>query len=119
MKRTLIALIAVVGLSTAGNAATLSVVADNTVYNVNDPITLTVTGDAQGAASLAAFARVLFGGSGGVAYVSGTQSQTTTLGIINWTLGALSGDGSGANAINQLAGPVSYTHLTLPTNREV
>ena len=103
MKRTLIALIAVVGMATAANAATLSVSSDAASYGLGDTITLTVTGDSQGGVSTAAFARVLFGGAGSVSWVSATQSTVTGGGgFVTWSQGALSGDATGSNTLNQI-----------------
>jgi hypothetical protein len=105
MKRTLIALIAVVGMATAANAATLSVSSDAASYGLGDTITLTVTGDADGASAQAVFARVLYSGSGSVNFVSASQvGMTSFSGGLAWSPGVTAGDASGANALNQLAG---------------
>src|SRR5262245_32669692 len=63
MKRTLrfaIAVVALLGLSAAANAAVVNIAADASSYAPGDTITITITTDAQGAALDSAFIQVLF-----------------------------------------------------------
>jgi hypothetical protein len=73
MKRTLrfaIAVAAVLGLTAAANAATVSIVADAAVYNVGDTITLTVSTNSQG--------ETLFTATTVVGYTGPVTSLTST-----------------------------------------
>jgi hypothetical protein len=91
MKRTLIAVAALVGLASAANAATLSISGGGT-FNVGDTITLTITGDSQGESALNATGFLDSDNSAVTAgLTTATQSQTTLLflGSIPWTAGAL------------------------------
>lgn len=100
----LVAALAVLALASSAGAATLTVVADQSSYNVGDTITLTVTGDSQGASSLAIFGRLLF--SAPVAnFGSGTPTQTTllALGSLPWTAGPLTCNASSCDMMNQLS----------------
>ena len=105
MKCSLAAFLAVHCLAVAANGATLSVSADQAAYGFGDTITLTVTGDAEGASTVAVLARLLFGGFGAVSFISATQVGQTSFGsALTWYNGTLSGDESGALVLNQIAG---------------
>jgi hypothetical protein len=77
MKRTLFVMAVVLGFATAASAATLSVVSNAASYNVGDTITLSVSGDAQGATSYGIIGRLLFDGSK-VTAVSYTENSVGT-----------------------------------------
>jgi hypothetical protein len=117
MKRTLFILAVTVAFATGASAATLSIVSDKTTYNVGETITLSVSGDAQGASATGIYGRVVLDGSL-VNYTnlaaaancaplepSCTSSQKLIGG--GWTKGALSnndngGAGSTVEAFNQV-----------------
>lgn len=63
MKRTLFILAVLVLFATGASAATLSIVSNKTTYNVGESITLTVSGDAQGASADGIYGRIVFDGS--------------------------------------------------------
>jgi hypothetical protein len=104
MKRTLIAVAALIGLASAANAATLTVVANQAQYQVNDVITLTVTGDSQGASALSIFGRLNFSGAA-QASAAGLPTQTTllALGSLPWTAGPIACNSSSCEMMNQLS----------------
>jgi hypothetical protein len=107
MKRTLIALIAIVGFASMANAASLTVSADKSVYNVGEAITLTVAGssDNDTETDTAVFAQVNFDDGGALAsFVSSSQNTMQTAGFLNWTQGVLSSGPGFAVALNQLFG---------------
>ena len=76
MKRTLIAVIAVLGFATTASAASLTVSADQSVYQIGDTIVLTVVGTSDGSAEqdTAVFAEVQWDG-GLASFVSSAQSS--------------------------------------------
>lgn len=104
MKRTLFIVVALVAFAfaTTAGAATLSVVSNKTTYNVGEAITLSVSGDGQGASSYAAFGRLLYSGSGSV--VSNTQTQKALSSA--WTTGGLSNGVGFSDSFNQI-GPLN------------
>jgi hypothetical protein len=63
MKRTLFILAVLVAFATSASAATLSIVSNKTTYNVGESITLTTSGDAQGATATFIYGRLVFDGS--------------------------------------------------------
>jgi len=89
MKRTLIAVAALVGLASAANAATLSISGGGT-YTVGDTITLTITGDSAGASALNATGILNFSNPsiGNLGAAVGTQNTLLAFGSIPWTVGA-------------------------------
>jgi hypothetical protein len=121
MKRTLIAVAALIGLASAANAATLTVVADAATYSPGDTITLTVTGDSQGASSTGIFGRLLFDNAAAVNTAGGTPTQTTllALGSIPWLVGVTGCDSSACNMFNQVgafgATPAPASNLLVAT----
>jgi hypothetical protein len=103
IKQILISLITVIGLAITANAATLSVTSDASTYAPGATITLTVSGDAEGASTTAVFAQVLF--SGDSSFVSSSQQgQTSFSGGLPWASGALTSGAGFADALNQIAG---------------
>jgi len=117
MKRTLFVVAVMVAFATSASAATLSVVSDKTTYNVGETITLTVTGDDQGASATGVFGKLQYDG----AFVnSGTRTQTQIIGQYGkWTVGVLNesdtgGAGSFSYAFNQIAGLYAQTANNLP-----
>ena len=103
MKRTLFTLVAVVGLATATNAASLSVSSDRSTYLPGETITLEVIGDAQGASTTQVFAQVLY--SGDSSFQSSSQQQQSSFGgALPWTVGVLTSGPGFADALNQIAG---------------
>lgn len=105
MKRTLIAVAALVGLASAANAATLTISGGGT-YNVGDTITLTVTGDSAGASDLAVQGLLTF--SAPVANFAApsagpTQNTLLALGSLPWTVGVTGCSAGGCLMFNQLS----------------
>jgi len=105
MKRTLIAVATLIGLASAANAATLSVVADQSSYLVGDTITLTVTGDSQAAQDIFIFGRLLFDNPAVAAIATGAPTQNTLLafGSVPWVASGLLCDSSSCQMMNQLS----------------
>jgi hypothetical protein len=58
MKRTLFVVVALVAFATAASGATISVVSNKLTYNPGETITLTVSGDSQGAKDNAVFGQL-------------------------------------------------------------
>lgn len=119
MKRTLIAVAALVGLASAANAASVSVAADQASYNIGDTITLTVTATANaGETATAVFGDLLLTGSGlvlgGSVVPAGLQSFG---GAIPWALGTNPCTPVVCTAMNQIGGlnplPVDNTPLAI------
>jgi len=107
MKRTLIAVAALVGLASAANAATLSINPGGVggTYNVGDLITITVTGDSAGASDLGIFGRILFS-NGGIANIDAASASQNTLlafGSIPWTNGTTTCNASDCDMFNALS----------------
>jgi len=105
MKRTLIAVATLIGLASAANAATLTVVADQANYLVGDTITLTVTGDTQGGTALLVFGRLLFDAPV-AAYSTGAPNQNALLafgGALPWVTGPLSCGAASCEMMNQIS----------------
>jgi len=109
----LLSLVSVVGgFEMAASAATLSVVSGKTTYNVGETITLSVSGDAQGASAFGIYGRLQFTGVGSVTPNTETQKQVgTTTSPHNWINGFLSdsahgepGTGVFSDSFNQIAG---------------
>ena len=98
MKRTLFVVVALMAFAVASSAATLSVVSDKTTYNVGETITLTVSGDAQGASANFIYGRLDFSGTGG-ATVS-TASQKLIGG--GWVKGSLDNFAGNQEAFDQV-----------------
>jgi hypothetical protein len=118
MKRTLFIVLAVVGFATAASAATLSVVSDKTTYLTGETITLTTTGDDQGATAYTAFGVLNYDGG---LVDNGTRTQVQLVGSTKWSLNPLAqaDDGAGGSqdysyAFAQLAGTYSQTATNLP-----
>jgi len=97
MKRTLVVVAVVVGFAAAANAATLSVASNKTTYNVGETITLSVSGDGQGATAYSIFGRLLYNSA---LVGPGTRNQTAV--GTGWTLGTLNSSSGISEAINQI-----------------
>lgn len=109
MKRTLIAVAALVGLASAANAASVTVVANSASYVIGDTITLTVTADTQGGSSLLAFGRLLFDTpTGDTAGGAPNQSAMLAFGSIPWLTGPLVCTSSSCEMMNQIS-PITAT----------
>lgn len=121
MKRTLIAVAALIGLASAANAATLTVVADQATYTPGDTITLTVTGDSQAGTATGIFGRLLFGNSGAISAAGAVPTQTTllALGSIPWLAGVTGCAASTCDMFNQVgafgATPAPASNLLVST----
>lgn len=119
MKRTLIAVAAIIGLATAANAASVSVTADQASYTVGDTITLTVTATANlGEVSTQVFGDLLLTGTGAVAGGISNQAGLESFGgAIPWALGVTPCSPAICTAFNQIGGlsplPVSNTPLAI------
>jgi len=120
MKRTLFVVAVLVAFATAASGATLTVVSDKSTYNVGETITLTVTGDDQGATSQAVFGSLQYNGS---LVDNGTRSQLQLVGQYGkWTTGVLNQGDTNANsatsafsyAFSQIAGLYAQTANNLP-----
>jgi hypothetical protein len=97
VKRSLLALVAVLVAATGASGATLSVAADKSSYLVGETVTLTVTADDQGAATTS----TIFGGLlyNGALVDNGTQAQTQLIGQYGkWSLRALNQGDTNANS---------------------
>jgi len=110
MKRTLIAVAALIGLASAANAATLSVVANQGgIFAPGDTITLTVTGDTQGGVDILIFGRLLFdntaplGGPAAVDAAVASQNALLALGVAPWTTSATECNTSSCDMMNQIS----------------
>ena len=75
----------IIGFSTASNATTLSVSPDKLTYNVGETVTLSVSGDAQGATAYGIFGRLEYTGSGSVTPQTQTQ-KVVRPGAINLSI---------------------------------
>lgn len=117
MKRIMIAVVAVVGFATAASAATLSVVSDQASYNVGDTITLTVTGDSQGAPTTQIIGRLDMT-AGLTTSVGATQTPHTSFGGgLPWSQGILVNGADFQTVFNQLGGvsPFPVDQLQIAT----
>lgn len=119
MKRTLIAVAALVGLASAANAASVSVTSDQAVYTSGDTITLTVTATANaGEVSTQVFGDLLVSGTGSVLGGVSTQAGLVSFGgAIPWALGVTPCSPVVCTAFNQIGGlsplPVSNTPIAI------
>jgi hypothetical protein len=118
MKRTLFVVAVLVAFATAASGATLSVVSDKTTYSVGETITLTVSGDDQGATTYGVLGSVEYNGA---LVDNGTRAQTALNGGAAWTKGVLfeldnGGPGSFSYSFNQAAGLAAQTATNLPGN---
>jgi hypothetical protein len=105
-------LLALIGVAFAGaaEATTLTVETDKPFYLVGETITLTVTGDTEGASALIVFGRLRFGNPGVANVAAGVPSQTrlraSTLGGLDWVAGPVrcsSLGGASCEMMNQLS----------------
>ena len=84
-------------LATGSRAATITLTADQTSYNVGDTITLTITGDSEGATANAIFGRLVYD-----SVLANTLSTTQQSAGPEWISGPLfTGDGY-ADVWNQI-----------------
>jgi len=103
MKRFFLVALAVIGTAAVSSAATLTISADQATYGVGDPITLTITGDPDGASASGVFGALVLSGSGGATGTGASQSQITSFGgALSWTLGSVGGAQN--VAFDQIAG---------------
>jgi hypothetical protein len=93
--------LAILVLATSAQAATLTITPDKATYSIGETITLSVFGDADGAADNQILGRVLFD-PGLVNYLSSIQQPLTSfLGGVTWVLGPLFGGSGSADAFLQ------------------
>jgi len=118
MKRTLIAVAAIIGLASAANAASVTVTADQASYNPGDTITLTVVADAStGEASTQVFGDLLLSGAGSVlggAVVPGGLASFG--GGLPWVLGTNPCSPTVCTAMNQIGGVSPFPVTNTPLN---
>ena len=117
MKRTLFVVAVLFAFATSANAASLTVVSDKTTYNVGETITLTVTGDDDGASTYGIYGRLIYSGA---SVDSGTRTQTQLTGVYGkWATQPLTAAdtgavGSNSEAFSQLAGTYAMQANNLP-----
>jgi hypothetical protein len=119
MKRTLFIVVAVlVAAATSASAATLTMVSNKTTYSVGETITLTVSGDPQGATTYGVFGQMNYDGA---LVDNGTRTQTGLVGPLGaWSKGVLNQADTGALAgtyswaFNQAAGLYAQTATNIP-----
>jgi len=110
--RLLVVVSAVLGFAAAASAATLSVLANKTTYSVGETITLSVSGDAQGATAYGVFGRLLYTGTGSVTPQTGTQKKINPA----VALGVLTHGAGFSDSFNQIAGLIGATATNLPAD---
>jgi hypothetical protein len=110
MKRTLFILVALVAFGTASNAATLSVVSNKTTYNPGEVISLTVSGDSQGATAYGIFGRLDY--SSATAVTNNTKGQI----LVNnaWSKSPLLSGAGFTETFDQIAGTTAGPGSNLP-----
>jgi hypothetical protein len=104
MKRSRLVAALIIAVGSAANAATLVVVPDQSTYVVGETVTLTITGDPQGAQDDAIFGRLEYDpsststlGSSQTRHTSGGGASSAILGIVSF------GDGF-VDVFNQIVG---------------
>jgi hypothetical protein len=100
MLRSICLLVATLVWTTTANAASLAVSPDKLTYNVGETITLTVTGDDEGASAYAIFGRLDYSGS---LVDNGTRSQIALHAAgapFNWNRFTLNAGDDGINAFS-------------------
>jgi hypothetical protein len=111
IRRTLVVVAAVVGFAAAASATTLSVVSDKTTYNAGDTITLSISGDAQGATAYGIFGRLQYTGTGAVTASTQTQKRVNP----SWDASVPLLNGAGySEAFDQIAGFPASMATNLP-----
>lgn len=123
MKRTLIAVVALVGLASAANAASVLLTADHASYNPGDTITLTATAVANsGETSTQVFGEILLSSPGTATVTGGSASQVALQsfgGFVTWVVGTNPCTSTVCTMMNQIGGlspiPVSNTPLAIAT----
>jgi hypothetical protein len=122
MKRTLIAVMALVGLASAANATvSLVLAADHATYNVGDTITLKATGTANASeVSTAVFGEMLLDNPGALSGGAASQVALQSFGgFVTWVVGTNPCTTSSCTMMNQIGGvsdiPVSNTPLVVAT----
>jgi hypothetical protein len=120
MLRRIAALCLAIGLAHSASAATLSVASDKLTYSVGEPITLTVSGDPEGAFAYSIFGRLDYSGA---LVDNGTRTQITLVPTQGtWVKGFLEQGDDGvsahSSAFNQIPGPFAHadTVLNLPAD---
>jgi hypothetical protein len=107
MLRPICALLLAIASATAASAATLSVEADKLTYNVGDTITLSVSGDDEGASAYGCFGRLVYRGD---IVDNGTRTQKAVhIPSGFFTKGALSATDNGVDASSDAFNQVSAT----------
>lgn len=110
---TMATLVTALGVAFSAGAATLSVASDQSSYLPSDTITLTVTGDSQGATANGIFGRLVFSGSGSATITGFTQGVLTSFnGFITWAQSPIN---QGANFIDLIDYVAGLT--ALPTDQ--
>ena len=118
----LLATSTVAALASVSNAATLMVEANQGgTYAPGDTVTLTVTGDSQGASTTGIFGRLLFDNPniGNLAATTATQTTLLALGTIPWLVGTSTCNASTCDMFNQVgafgATPAPASNLLVST----
>ena len=115
------ATLAILVLASSTHATTLTITPDKSTYLVGETITLSVSGDAEGAATNQIFGRLVFDGSL-ADYAGSSQTVLTSFnGLVLWLDGRLFGGDGFADAFAQVPGdtpripdgPLSATVLLL------
>ena len=96
--------LAILVLASGAQAVTLTITPDKATYSVGETITLSVFGDAEGAAEISIFGRMLFEPNFAVYIASAQETLTSFGGFVPWTPIALTGGNGFADAFGQLAG---------------
>lgn len=107
MRSLLLASLALFGAGPHALASTLTITPDQTVYQVGDTITLSVSGDAQGASAYGVYGRILFD-AGLADYVASHQERLRSRGS-SWAPGQLTGGDGFGEAFSQWAGGENET----------
>ena len=121
MKQAFALVLAVLGFTSTAQAATLTITLDQPFYIPGDTITITVTGDSQGATSTGIFGRLLFSSSPAISPAGATPTQTTllALGSIPWLVGVTGCSSSSCDMFNQVgafgATPAPASNLLVST----
>ena len=99
-------------LAFSAQAASLTITADRATYNVNDTITLTISGDAEGGTGVAIFGTINYDQSLTTATSQSQTALTSFGGSLPWIAGALFTDfpnNATVDAFNQAGGTVATT----------
>jgi len=99
MRKRVLSSLAALTLGSSASAATLTITPDQVVYHVGDTITLTVSGDAEGASAYSIYGRMLFDADR-ADYVASHQERLTSRGS-PWLIFQLTGGNGFGEAFSQ------------------